>query len=297
MKRITVFTCTYNRADLLPRVYDSLCRQTCPDFKWLVVDDGSTDGTKELVQGWINEKKVEISYIYKKNGGVHTGYNAAFRTIDTELCMCIDSDDWLTDNAVEMILNLWDQNRELSYGGIIGLNIDSNGNVIGSQLPKRISSPYRHLYTKYKVTGDKKFVFRTEMMKEIPEFPEYSDEKLVPLGYKFIQIPDENELLIINKPLCVVEYQSTGISAGIRKQYFKNPKGMAAGYEMSMRYAYGIKQHIKTSVGYIVFSLIAGNKHFISKSPRPLSTLFFLPVGIGGYLYVLAKWGKYRTSK
>lgn len=296
MSILTIFTCTYNRANLLSRTYASLCRQTCSRFEWLIVDDGSTDGTRELAQGWIDENKIKISYLYKQNGGLHTGYNVAYRAINTELCMCVDSDDWLPEDSVETILKVWGSAAASQYGGIVGLNIDQTGNLIGSRLPERLSSPYRHLYTKYKVTGDKKFVFRTDMMKQIPEFPEYSGEKCVPSGYKFIQIPDSKELLIINKPLCIIDYQASGMSAGIRKQYFKNPKGMAAGYEMSLRYAYGIKQQIKCSIGYVVFSLIAGNRYFLVSSPKPLSTLIFFPVGLAGYIYVLAKWGKYKIT-
>ena len=83
MKRLCVFTPTYNRSDTLPRVYDSLCSQTCKDFEWLVIDDGSTDNTKELIKSFIHENKFPIRYIYKDNGGLHTGYNTAYANIDS----------------------------------------------------------------------------------------------------------------------------------------------------------------------------------------------------------------------
>lgn len=107
-KKITVFTPTYNRAYCLHKCYESMKRQTSKDFEWLIIDDGSSDGTDELVKGWMKEEKsFPIRYIYKKNGGMHTAYNVAYENIDTELAMNIDSDDYLTDTAIEDILNFW----------------------------------------------------------------------------------------------------------------------------------------------------------------------------------------------
>ena len=105
---LTIFTPAYNRAHTLPRTYESLCRQSCKDFIWLIVDDGSTDNTAALVQQWQSrDNGFEIQYIYKENGGMHTAHNAAYANIHTELNTCIDSDDMLADGAVEKILNKW----------------------------------------------------------------------------------------------------------------------------------------------------------------------------------------------
>ncbi len=118
---LTVFTPTYNRAHLLPRVYESLCCQSCQDFEWLVIDDGSTDATRELVQGWINEGRIRIQYHWKENGGLYTGYNAAYKLAEGELCVCIDSDDWMPADAVEIIRNTWmnapRRHGEIHHGG------------------------------------------------------------------------------------------------------------------------------------------------------------------------------------
>lgn len=96
MKTLTVFTPAYNRAHTLPRTYESLVKQDCKDFIWLIVDDGSSDNTKELVEEWQKkENGFEIRYIYKENGGMHTAHNVAYENIDTELNVCIDSDDEL----------------------------------------------------------------------------------------------------------------------------------------------------------------------------------------------------------
>ena len=109
---LTIFTPAYNRAYTLHLCYESMLRQKNKDFEWLIVDDGSTDNTKELVEKWMKaDNGFNIRYIYKENGGMHTAHNTAYENIDTELNMCIDSDDYLTDDAVEKILSFWGKNK------------------------------------------------------------------------------------------------------------------------------------------------------------------------------------------
>ena len=136
---LSIFTPAYNRAHTIVRTYESLCRQTCKDFEWLVVDDGSTDNTHELVDQWIAEGKISIRYIYQDNQGMHGAHNTALRNITSELNVCIDSDDWMPDNAVEIILKFWREVRSDRLAGIIGLDVDAKGNVIGMDFPKDVS--------------------------------------------------------------------------------------------------------------------------------------------------------------
>ena len=132
---LTIFTPAYNRAHLLPRLYESLCRQSCKDFCWLVIDDGSTDNTRELVQGWIAEQSLPIRYEYKPNGGMHTAHNLAYRLSDTELNTCIDSDDYMPDDAVEKILRCWSEKGSNDVSGLVGLDATANGKIIGTLFP------------------------------------------------------------------------------------------------------------------------------------------------------------------
>ena len=122
MKKIlTIFTPAYNRAHTLPRTYESLRRQDCKDFVWLIIDDGSTDNTAELVKKWMQEDNgFEIRYVYKENGGMHTAHNKAYENIDTELNVCIDSDDELADGAVKCILEKWAQADKNKCAGLVG---------------------------------------------------------------------------------------------------------------------------------------------------------------------------------
>ena len=112
---LTVCTPTYNRAHTLPRLYESLVRQTSQDFEWLVVDDGSTDNTRELVDGWVAEGRIRIRYVYKENGGKPSAHNLGVRMAAGELFFCVDSDDYLTDNAVEVIRN---NSEKLTYKNV-----------------------------------------------------------------------------------------------------------------------------------------------------------------------------------
>ena len=102
---LTVFTPAFNRADCLRDCYESLRKQTCRDFIWLVVDDGSSDGTGDLVKEWMQAGELEIRYHYQKNGGMHTAHNAAYELVDTELNVCLDSDDRMPEDAVASILS------------------------------------------------------------------------------------------------------------------------------------------------------------------------------------------------
>lgn len=107
MKAITVFTPTYNRAHLLPCLYNSLCQQSTNLFEWLIIDDGSTDETKKIVNIWISQKKIQIKYFYQHNQGMIAAHNTAHYNMQTDLCVCIDSDDFMPKNGIEKILKLW----------------------------------------------------------------------------------------------------------------------------------------------------------------------------------------------
>ncbi|MGL4944876.1 MAG: glycosyltransferase family A protein, partial [Fusobacteriaceae bacterium] len=209
-KILTVFTPTYNRAYILHKCYESLCRQSCKDFIWVIIDDGSSDNTKNLVQSWIEKKIIEIRYYYQENLGMHGAHNKAYEVIDTEINVCIDSDDYMTDDAVEIILDCWKKNKRDDICGIGALDIYTNGEVIGTQFPLNLKeSKHFDIFKVHKVRGDKKFIYRTELVKKNP-YPIFKGEKYVGLDYKYMKLDHEYSLILINKPLCVVEYLEDG---------------------------------------------------------------------------------------
>ncbi|MFR2096450.1 glycosyltransferase family 2 protein [Eubacterium sp.] len=291
-KTLTVFTPAYNRGYIIHKCYESLCRQTSKDFVWLVVDDGSTDNTAELVKEWQKQDNgFEIKYIYKENGGMHTAHNTAYENIDTELNVCIDSDDYMPDDAVEKIISFWRENGSDKFAGIIALDVyESDGKVIGAELPNKKSTTLMGYY-RNGGSGDKKLIYRTDVINSTPPYPVFEGEKYVGLAYKYHIVDETKELLIMNEPVCIVDYQEDGSSFSMWKQYYNNPKGFAFFRISEMKYQSGLEL-FKTCVHYVSSSILAKNYNFISESPRKLQTVLAIPVG-----YVLSVINKYKVKK
>lgn len=289
MHPITIYTPTYNRAHLLPRVYESLCCQTCKEFIWLVIDDGSTDNTYELIQSWASEGKLEIQYFYKENGGVHTARDAAYHLVKTELITGVDSDDWMPSDAIENILNLWREHGGNDYAGIFTSIAFPQGKRSDSRFPDIKAASYQDFTYKYKYKGDKHTILRSEVIKEIPDYPVFDGERLVGEGYKWIQLPDNKPFLLLDKPTSIVDYQDNGYSRNAPHNYFKNPQGFRANHRQHIISSKYFLPRCKGHIGYIIFSLLLKDRYFIKNSPKPWVTVLLLPVGIAGYLYIVGR--------
>lgn len=278
---LTVFTPAYNRGYIIHKCYESLCRQTCKNFIWLVIDDGSIDNTAELIHEWQKrDNGFAIRYIYKSNGGMHTAHNVAYENIHTELNVCIDSDDYMPDDAVEKIVNFWKKYGKDQYAGIIALDIDENTkHVIGKKLPEMKSITLNGYY-RNGGRGDKKLVYRTDVITSVPAYPEFEGEKYVGLAYKYQLVDQKYELLIMNEPICVVEYQTDGSSKNMFRQYLKNPKGFAFIRKSNMLYNKGCLYLFKTCIHYVSSSIISRNRNFIKESPRKAMTILSIPFGL-----------------
>lgn len=279
-KMLTVFTPAYNRAHTLVRTYVSLCRQTCKDFEWLIIDDGSSDNTRELVESWIEEKVILIRYIYQENQGMHGAHNTAYKNINTELNTCIDSDDYMPDDAVEKICIFWRYNRSEKYAGFIGLDQTNTGDVIGDIFSEELKETTLLGYYEQGGRGDKKIVYRTDIITKYPEYPIFEGEKYVGLAYKYYLVDVDYLLLTYNQILCVVEYQIDGSSMNMYKQYWKNPKGFAFYRKTRMQLVSSYKRKFIECVHYVSSSIIARNKDFLKESPCIWTTLLALPCGI-----------------
>lgn len=289
MKTLTIFTPAYNRAHTLSRTYESLLRQTCEDFEWLIVDDGSKDLTKALVEGWIQEGKIGIRYIYQQNQGMHGAHNTAYRNIDTELNTCIDSDDYMPDDAVETIINFWKAHGSDKYAGIIGLDCTEDGNIIGTSFPEGMTETTLNGFYAKGGKGDKKLVYRTDVIKQYPEYPIFEGEKYVGLAYKYMLIDQDYTLLTLNKPLVVVEYQQDGSSMNMYRQYWNNPKGFAFYRKTEMGTTQSFIRTFKVCIHYVSSSFIMKNKTFIQDTPRKLLTILAIPFGYILYEYIKHK--------
>ena len=289
MKTLTVFTPTYNRANTLFRTYESLCLQTCSDFEWLIVDDGSSDETKELVSSWIAERKISIRYMWKKNGGLHTGYNTAIKNINTELCVCVDSDDWMPEDAVDIIIEEWKRRGSNGYSGIIGLDFTPDGKQVGNDLPSVSQVHVAELMSRYQNTGDRKIVMRTDLLKQVFPQPTFDGERNFNPIYLILKIDQLHPFLVLNKNLCYVDYQQDGMSANIFNQYFNSPRSF-----VELRRLYVSLNHTTFLWRLKQYIHLVANCKIAKINPYKLGTNNFLitalyPLGILLYYYLTKK--------
>ena len=280
--KLTVFTPAYNRAYSLPRTYESMKNQTCKDFIWLIIDDGSSDNTKELVDQWISESnEFEIQYIYKENGGMHTAHNTAYANIHTELNVCVDSDDAMPADAVEKILRKWEEVKDCGYAGIIALDADLNTNkVIGKGFPEGLKDTTVSGYYARGGAGDKKLICRTDIINQYPEYPVYEGEKYFSLAFKYRLIDQGYKMAVLDEIVCLVEYQQDGSTNNMIRQYYRNPKGFAEWRKIRMQYTDSKKRVFIDCVHYVAESRIAKNKNYLRESPEKMLTVLAIPVGI-----------------
>jgi hypothetical protein len=218
---------------------------------------------------------------------MHGAHNKAYELIETELNVCIDSDDYMPDDAVKKIVSFWKRYGCKEFAGIVGLDAKPNGEIIGTKMPDNLlKTTLTNLYEVYKVKGDKKLVYRTELTKKVPPYPVFPGEKYCPLSYKYILIDQEVPLLIMNEVLCHVEYLEDGSSMNIINQYKKNPKGFSFFRKEAMKHAPTLKDRFRESIHYVSSNIMIRNKKFLLESPRFITTLFSIPFGIGLFFYI-----------
>jgi glycosyltransferase, family 2 len=289
---LTVFTPTYNRAHLLGRVYESLCQQTCQNFEWLVIDDGSTDNTREIIAQYIAEQRIAIRYVWKENGGLYTGYNTAYANITSPLNVCIDSDDFMPENAVELILQTWNERGGEQYAGIIGLDFYADKKQpIGGYFPENLQEvSLNEISEKGLYKGDAKQVMRSDLTRTaIIEEDFHGEKDFNPYSMVF-QAANSLPLLVINDNLCFVDYQPTGMAANIYKQYYRSPWSFMKMRQIEMTVgSKSIRNLLRLNIHYVSSCLIVRNKHWLKDSPRPLLTLLMSPLGFLLFCFILWK--------
>jgi len=277
---ITVFTPTYNRGNLLNRLYQSLCRQNYKEFEWIIVDDGSLDDTSSIVN-IIQDKHpcgdFSILYYKKENGGKHTAVNTGVQQAHGDLFFIADSDDVLPPNALQTVAEVWEQTKyDNSIGGICGFDGDINdGSIIGTGFPKEvhllnielsnhinigyIDATTRDVRFKLKVDGDMKEVFRTSVLREFP-FPEIKGERFCPEVLVWNRIASKYKLRHINKIIYLVEYQQDGITSAITRSRMNSPIASTMTYAEMLDYNISLKWKIRSAINYWRFRYCIKNK-------------------------------------
>ncbi len=277
---ITVFTPTYNRAHLLPRLYESLCQQTFKDFEWVIVDDGSTDNTESVIQPWIDTHIIPVRYYKQENGGKHRAINRGVKEAKGELFFIADSDDMLPPEALQHVTKVYEQIKEdFSFAGVCGIDGTFDGRVIGSGLPQEVMDVNAiDLRIKYGVSGDMKEVFRTSVMKDFP-FPEIPGEKFCPEMLVWNRIAKKYKLRYFNKVIYLAEYQADGITSGIVRARMNSPVASMMTYAEMTTFDIPFKQKVKAAINYWRFWLCRKAKGNESIPKLKWYYNLFMPLG------------------
>lgn len=225
---ITILTPTYNRAYILNKAYNSLRRQTLFDFEWIVIDDGSSDETEKLVKSWINSNNsFDIIYHKQKNGGKHRAVNNGVKLSKYDYIMILDSDDYLTDDAVEKV-HCWIStiSNSSEIVGVAGFCGYENGTTLGKSLPRHYIDITSLERKKYKLMSDKVEIYKTEIMKKFP-FPEFEGENFLRESASWDRIAQAGyKLRYFNEIIYICEYIEDGLTKNVNNTiYAKNFNG------------------------------------------------------------------------
>lgn len=209
----TVFTPTYNRSHTLSRVYESLRVQSFRDFEWLVVDDGSTDGTREVVEKWQRGSSFPIHYVYQENQGKPAAFNRGVQEAQGELFLTLDSDDACIPQALERFKYHWDSipsSEKHKFSAITALCKDEDGRLVGDKFPRDVlDSDSIELYFKYRVKGEKWGFHRTEILKQFP-FLTAQNAKFISEGVVWFAISRRFKTRFINEVLRIYYVNDEG---------------------------------------------------------------------------------------
>ncbi len=286
----TVFTPTYNRKQTLTRVYDSLLAQTCRDFEWLIVDDGSTDGTGQAVKQWQQKRLFPIQYFHQTNGGKHRAHNRGVQAARGYLFLCLDSDDTCVPEALATFKEYWDaipSKNKREFSGVTVHCMDRSGKRIGTRFPKNcMDLTPAELQLRYRIRGEKWGLHRTELLKAHP-FPEIEGEKFMPEGLVWNRLGSTYKIRYVNRALRIYSPSSKGLDALSRRHRITSPKGARRYYQETLKTPSRSDVRVKNMLNYIAFSLHAGVgfSQLIHDAKNLPLALAMLPAGYLLYRY------------
>lgn len=293
MALITIFTPTYNRAHLLRDAYESLCKLDLDNpplagesegaFEWLIVDDGSTDNTEDVVNGFIQKGKISIRYFKKPNGGKHTAINHGAKEAKGELLWILDSDDSLPKDALSVVAKYWDsfgKSQKEKLAGICGYMSHHDGKVIGSPIVDAgtiVSTlEMRH---KLNITGDMMEVWRTDVMREFP-FPEIPNERFCSEALVWNRIATKYPLYMIPDVIYYRDYLDGGLTDNIVKIRMKSPVASMMTYAEWFEYDIPFADKVRNAINYWRFAFCSKKRDVKIKGWGNL----FAPLGYIMYL-------------
>lgn len=272
--KITIFTPTYNRRDYLKKCYESLYKQTNMDFKWLLIDDGSTDGTYDYIQSIISSSPFEIKYIKKENGGKHTAYNLAVDICDTEyIAVALDSDDGLKENAVETIYNYIKKITD-DYVGIV-FRKETNDEVVKVKYDINTlkDNSLSYISKNNLLNVECMFVFKTDYIKNY-KYPVLNNEKFFTEAFTYYQL--DKKMIWTNDYIYYGDYLEDGLTKNTYKLFVKYPLSWKYYNKLRMRLNNSRFLRLKYFVYYLMFSMLSKSSIFGGLSFFERVKAFFL---------------------
>lgn len=279
--KLTIFTPTYNRADKLHRVYESLIVQTSYDFEWLIIDDGSVDNTENIVQLFLDEKRFLVRYVKQQNGGKHRAYNRALELAQGDWFFCLDSDDWLADGAIEKILDFVYYREDKL---ILAYKKDEKGKLLSDEFPENMGQiSLRKLNDDCHCNGEFSIIFRTNFARKFP-FPAFEGENFITEVVVYDRMASVETVSLLSQVITICQYQEDGLSNNLNQIMKNNPAGYCLYFMQRIDYYETFLQRFITAGKYQCFCRFAGKQKskYIGKHPvmvtlaKPLGLLFLL---------------------
>lgn len=287
---VTIITPTYNREKYLMKLYESLKAQSCKDFQWILVDDGSVDTTKELAESFLKEEErgFEMQYVYQENGGKHTALNRGIGMTDTELIFIVDSDDYLPEDSIQIIGEYhqrYKKNKErLNLCGYSFLRCHADGSVNTAFFPEneKVDS-YGNARVNGNIGGDKAEVFYTDILKKFP-FPVFEGERFLPEDVVWMQMSGPYKMVHINENIYTCDYLEGGLTNSGKRMKAKSPRGMVLRSQIYLDDKdVCFKVKVKMMILYIIYGKFAGVKWeemYKKTSQKCLLMCMYLPAAI-----------------
>ena len=279
---VTIFTPTYNRAYTLQDLYSALCNQTDKNFEWLIIDDGSTDCTEELIKTFISDNEINIRYFKQNNGGKHRAINNGISKALGDLFFIVDSDDSLSPQAIEWINQQWDYIKcKKCLAGISGIRIDKKGNKIGGSddIWNTIESNAIDIRFKHRIKGDLAEIYKTYILRQFP-FPEFRDEKFCPEALIWNRIAQSYNLMYSYIGIYVCEYLSDGLTSQIIKLRKHSPQSSMLYYSELYHYKIPIIQKFKAAINYWRFTPLKYYSYSHKQNMINPISIACLPIGV-----------------
>ena len=289
--KFTVFTPTYNRAHTLVGCYQALCRQTVKDFVWLIVDDGSTDNTKELVYGWMEKDIVKIEYLFQNNAGKQRAVNTAVENCSTEYFGFLDSDDLYCDNTIERFLADFEQVKyNKNVAGVLARRGTDKSSPLGStDLPSgKYIKNFDYLIKKYNYYGDTCRAYYTSILREY-KYPVICD-KFIPEDVMLSAIDQKYDLLIVNEVYSISGYLKDGYTRNGYRLFHRNPHGFALGMGQIASANRGILRTVKYTIMLSVWCRKKRLLHPSRFTKRKILLFSLIPISYMAYLLRRPRW-------